>query len=90
MIKIDNPPARMRAKEATEYLEKKHGIIRTFGTLAKLRSVGGGPVFQKCNSWPLYRPQDLDNWAEQILSPPMRSTSDNLVTSSAERPLPSH
>jgi hypothetical protein len=89
MIKPDNPPPRMRGKEAAAYLESKWGIVRTFGTLAKLRSIGGGPVFQKCNSWPLYRPQDLDDWAEQILSPPMRSTSDNSVASSAGCPLPS-
>jgi hypothetical protein len=76
MIKVDNPPTRMRGKQASEYLETKFGIVRTAGTLSKLRSLGGGPLFQRCNRLPLYRPQDLDDWAERILSGPMRSTSD--------------
>lgn len=75
MIDVDNPPTRMRGKQASQYLETKFGIVRTPSTLAKLRSTGGGPLFQKCNRWPLYRPQDLDAWAKQLLSPPMRSTS---------------
>jgi hypothetical protein len=79
MIKVDNPPTRMRGKQASEYLEAKFGIVRTASTLAKLRSTGGGPLFQKCNRWPLYRPQDLDAWAERVLSEPMRSTSDTAV-----------
>lgn len=76
MVKVDNPPTRMRGKQASEYLELKFGIVRTASTLAKLRSTGGGPAYQKCNRWPLYRPEDLDDWAERILSRPMRSTSD--------------
>ena len=82
MIRIDDPPTRMRGKQAAEYLEIKFGIVRSAGTLAKLRSTGGGPLYQKCNRWPLYRPEDLDTWAKQILGPPMRSTSDSCITSS--------
>jgi hypothetical protein len=81
MINVDNPPTRVRGKQASEYLQKKFGIVRTPATLAKLRSTGGGPVYQKDNRWPLYTPEQLDCWAEHILSRPMRSTSDTATVS---------
>ncbi len=76
MIDIKNAPKRLRGKEAAEYLAQAHGIVRTPGTLAKLRCVGGGPVFQIAGRSPLYSLSDLDQWAEQLLSPRLRSTSD--------------
>ena len=81
MIDVGNPPTRMRGKQASEYLEAKFGIVRTASTLAKLRSTGGGPVYQKDNRWPLYTPEQLDCWAEHILSRPMHSTSDIAIVS---------
>ena len=76
MIEMPSSPKRLRGHEAAEYLFQKHGIVRTPGTLAKLRCVGGGPVFQIAGRSPLYLPSELDHWAEELLSPPLRSTSD--------------
>jgi hypothetical protein len=81
MIDINNPPKRLCGKQAAEYLARKHGIVRTPGTLAKLRCVGGGPTFQVAGRAPLYLPSALDDWAEHILSRPMRSTSDTTTLS---------
>ena len=83
MSNVGNPPTRMRGKQASEYLQMKFGIVRTPATLAKLRSTGGGPVYQKDNRWPLYTPEQLDEWAERILSRPMRSTCDTAIVSTS-------
>ena len=65
----------LRRKHAAEYLKSKYG----FGaakTLAKLATVGGGPVYRLSGRFPVYRPEDLDNWAVSKLSAPIRSTSE--------------
>lgn len=67
---------RMRRGEASAYLLEQHGIHRKPNTLAKLACIGGGPVFQKDGRIPLYTPKWLDEYAERVLSSPMRSTSD--------------
>ena len=67
---------RLRRKQASKYLQEKWGISRTHGTLAKLAVVGGGPKFQYANRTPLYPVEELDGWAESILSPLKSSTSD--------------
>jgi hypothetical protein len=64
-------------KEASGYLLSRHGIARAPATLAKLATIGGGPVFRKVNSrLAVYNPSDLDAWAASIMSGPMRSTSE--------------
>lgn len=67
---------RYRSDEASIYLEAAHGLTVAKRTLDKLRSVGGGPRFQKFNRSALYHRDDLDAWALEKLSPPMTSTSD--------------
>lgn len=65
----------MRRKTAGEYLKSQYG----FGsekTLAKLASVGGGPIFHKAGSAALYKPTDLDAWATERIGAPKSSTSD--------------
>jgi hypothetical protein len=69
-------PARyLRRKEAGEYLKSKygHGSART---LAKLATLGGGPIFRRFGRIVVYDPTDLDAWAKSRLSAPLRSTSD--------------
>ena len=73
---ITTPTRRLRRTEASEYLKERWGIDRAPSTLAKLACIGGGPRFQRANRIPLYAPEFLDEWAQEILSPPMRSTSD--------------
>ena len=67
---------RLRRDEASSYLLERHGIERKPATLAKLASIGGGPLFQKAGRFPLYSPTDLDAWAMSLLSEPVRSTSE--------------
>jgi hypothetical protein len=70
------PRVLLRRKEASTYLQKKHGVGRTYSTLAKLAVIGGGPPFRRFNRVPLYDPADLDRWVASMLSPYMRSTSE--------------
>jgi hypothetical protein len=65
----------LRRKAAGEYLKAKFG----FGsekTLAKLATLGGGPLYHQANRLVLYTAQDLDSWALARISPPRSSTSD--------------
>lgn len=66
----------LRRDEAAEYLFERHGIRRSVGTLAKLAVIGGSPVFRKCGRVPLYLPDDLDAWAESLMSPRVRNTTE--------------
>jgi hypothetical protein len=67
---------RLNSREASAYLFEVHGIRRSPATLAKLRVVGGGPIFSKTGRTPTYQPPHLDDYAEQITSRPVRSTSE--------------
>ena len=69
-------PTRLRRVQASIYLKDKWSIERTTGTLAKLATIGGGPRFQLAGRIPLYPEDELDRWAESILSPLKSSTSD--------------
>jgi hypothetical protein len=52
------------------------GFPTRAATLATRASRGGGPVFRKYGPRPLYRWDDLLDWAQSRLSQPMRSTSE--------------
>jgi hypothetical protein len=73
---VMSSPKYIRRKAAAQYLREHWGLPRTANTLAKLAVVGGGPIFRKAGRIPLYAPADLDQYAEDQLSKPMRSTSD--------------
>ncbi len=68
----------LRRKQAADYLKERygHGSART---LAKLATIGGGPVFHRFGRMVVYDPVDLDTWALARLSGPLRSTSDREV-----------
>ena len=72
----DSNIRRLRRAAASIYLEQRWGIERKPSTLAKLACLGGGPRFQHVNRVPVYLEAELDAWAESILSPLKRSTSD--------------
>ncbi len=55
---------------------EKHGIPIAMKTLNKLASIGGGPAMQYAGRIPLYRTEDLDAWATERLSKPVRSTAE--------------
>ena len=65
----------LRRTEAAEYLKEKygHGSPRT---LAKLATLGGGPIFRKFGRVVLYTRDDLDRWALEGMTAPVKSTSE--------------
>ncbi len=71
-----NDRPRLRRSEVPAYLLEKHGIPVAFKTLNKLASIGGGPVMQYSGRIPLYHVDDLDAWAQERLTKPVRSTAD--------------
>jgi hypothetical protein len=77
MTNTDTPLPRLKRAEASAYLLEKHGISRTYTTLAKLAVVGGGPAFRKVGTRTVvYDVADLDAWAASIMSKPVFSTSE--------------
>lgn len=73
---MNDEKPRLRRAEVPEYMLRKHGIPIAHATLAKMATVGGGPAFQHSGRIPLYHVDDLDAWALERLSKPVRSTSD--------------
>jgi hypothetical protein len=69
------PKVYLRRDKAAAYLQERYGAYTT-ETLAKLACIGGGPRFQKLGRFPVYTPEDLDDWAASRLSPPVSSTSE--------------
>jgi len=67
---------RLRRSEVPAYLMEKHGIPIDVATLNKLASIGGGPLMTYSGRIPLYDVENLDAWAKERLSQPVRSTSD--------------
>lgn len=76
LVETPQPKVRFRSDEASAYLATVHGIPISPRTLDKLRSVGGGPAFQKFNRSVLYHRDALDSWALEKLGQPLRSTSE--------------
>ena len=67
---------RLRRTEASAYLLEAHGVPVKASTLAKMATMGGGPIFQKSGPTPLYMVVELDRWATTRLGRPRTSTSD--------------
>jgi hypothetical protein len=66
----------MRRREASDYLDKEHGVRLAPSTLAKLAVVGGGPRFRSDGRFPVYERSELDAFAAARLGPLRASTSD--------------
>ena len=56
---MNNPSNSLRRKQAAEYLKGRYGV-GSVGTLAKLASIGGGPIYIKLGGAVVYDPADLD------------------------------
>ncbi len=69
-------PRYLRDHEAVIYLREKRGIPETKQGLAKKRVYGGGPRFRKYGRYPLYAEEDLDAYARDSVSGPVRSTAE--------------
>jgi hypothetical protein len=57
-------------------LKDEFNIDRKPGTLVRLRCTGGGPPFHRINRDVYYKPSAVRQWAIELISPPLRSTSD--------------
>ena len=66
---------RLDRQQAAAFLTT-HGYRIAPATLAKLASMGGGPIFESFGRRPLYREPDLLAWAQSRTTGPRRSTSD--------------
>ncbi len=66
----------LRRDSAALHVRENWSIPCSPKWLAKLAVVGGGPVFQKAGRFPLYDPEDLDQWAASRIGPKRKSTSE--------------
>jgi hypothetical protein len=78
-----NANSPLRRVEASEYL-KRFGIDHSPEYLAKLAVTGGGPRFHKVKRTPIYTPEYLDQYAAEVTSPPVRSTSELRAAAAAK------
>src|SRR5215468_790198 len=76
MLDLDNLPPALPRRDASEYLERKHGVKLAPATLATLACLGNGPLFRKDGRRPIYPVSGLDEYAKGRLSPVVRSTSE--------------
>jgi hypothetical protein len=73
----ENHPQRLSPVEASLFLLQEKGVRVAVATLAKYRSIGGGPLFAKFGARRvLYRPTDLLSWADEAIGKPRRNTGD--------------
>jgi hypothetical protein len=83
MITTSLVPSRLlRRAEAARHIHHKWGYPCSPRTLAKYAVVGGGPRFRKAGRYPLYHPDDLDDWINGKLSDVVTSTSTLVRASS--------
>ena len=76
MITTSLVPSRLlRRAEAARHIHHKWGYPCSPRTLAKYAVTGGGPPFRKAGRYPLYHPDDLDDWINGKLSDVVTSTS---------------
>lgn len=73
--RVLNPDILLRRREAAAALTAL-GFPIAEATLATQATRGGGPEFRRFGRIPLYRWADLRSWAEERMTPPMRSTSE--------------
>lgn len=67
----------LRRADAAAYVNKTYGFPCSRQWLAKLAVIGGGPIFRKAGRYPIYKPADLDAWAQARIGPARASTSEN-------------
>jgi hypothetical protein len=75
MNEPSTPQRYLRRVNAAHYVRETWGIPCSPKWLAKLAVTGGGPIYRKAGRFPIYKPTDLDAWAEARIGIPRRSTS---------------
>ena len=63
MSDLSTASSPLRRRQASEYLDRHHGIRLAPATLAKLAVVGGGPRFRSDGRFPVYDRAELDAFA---------------------------
>ena len=63
-------------REASIYLWDRWRLSYTPSTLARLASLGTGPVYRKRGPFAYYQNEDLDAFAQTKISGPMRKASE--------------
>lgn len=66
----------LRRADAATYVTEHYGFPCSRQWLAKLAVIGGGPTFRKAGRFPIYKPADLDAWAQARIGPAQTSTVD--------------
>jgi len=74
----------LRRDKAAAYLQERYGI-GSYDALARYVVLGGGPRYQKFGKYPLYTPEDLDDWAQSRMSAPVSSSAELSVAGAASR-----
>lgn len=57
-------PIYLRRHEAARYVREHYGVPCSTQWLAKLVTVGGGPLYCKAGKYPIYTVEDLDTWIQ--------------------------
>ena len=70
---------------AAEWLFRERGICRKPTSLAKLRSVGGGPKFFNVDGAIRYLPRDLDAYARSLVRGPLQSSRELATTNTHDQ-----
>ena len=63
--------------EAADYVSAQ-GLPCAKGTLGKMATTGGGPIYRVFGKRAVYTPEDLQTWIAAKISPPKCSTSMGL------------
>jgi hypothetical protein len=82
----EHPKHFLGRADAAIYVTDRYGFPCSRQWLAKLAVVGGGPVFRKAGRYPIYKPDDLDRWAQARIGPVQHSTSDAVASGEVETP----
>ena len=73
-LKHDEPW--LSPREVSERYRREFGAPLAVSYLAKLRTIGGGPLFTKQGYFCVYQWSDVLAWANSRRSKPVRSTSE--------------
>jgi hypothetical protein len=67
-------------KEASRYLANTYGIRRSYRTLQKYRSIGGGPRYHRISAVEvMYHSESLDEYARSLIGPAIANTAQELA-----------
>jgi hypothetical protein len=72
---VSDFPDYVDRRAAAEHL-KRRGLPVAFNTLQKMATTGGGPTYRVFGGRVVYTIEDLDRWAKERLSEPVRSSSE--------------